>query len=249
MVGSPAGQLGNFGQAVKYGDHNGNACILGRLYTVFASGAGLANINNFFQSFVVSSTPTTLTYTGATSQDYHDVATLSATLTLSGTSAPVAGQTITFTIGTQSCTGVINTAGAASCILTLNQVPGPYTVTASFAASAALTIFVLVSTSLLFEQVERGFRHPCGLDPCHAAMIDGAFALETRAAFDRLAHDAREGTRRAGGGIVRSPENGDRRHAQCGCDVHCSGIVRQIDTAGRGKLNELGQRGFTGEIP
>jgi len=131
----------------KYGDYNGNACILGRLYTVFASGAGLASVRAFFQSFVVASTPTTLTYTGATSEDFHDAVTLSATLTLSGTSAPVAGQTITFTIGTQSCTGVTSAAGAASCTLTLNQIPSPYTVTASFAASG---LFQASSASAAF---------------------------------------------------------------------------------------------------
>src|SRR5262249_11846806 len=93
---NPAGketcQLGNFGQAVKYGDYNRNACVLGRLYTFFASSAGLANVRSFFQSFVVSSTPTTLVYNGAVTSDYHDAATLSAVLTLSGTSAGVSGQ-------------------------------------------------------------------------------------------------------------------------------------------------------------
>jgi hypothetical protein len=131
-----AGETCNTGNgAVKYGDYNGNACVLGRLYTVISSSAGQPTTGaprNFFQSFVVASTPTALAYTGATSGDFHDDVTLSATLTLSGTAAPVAGQTITFTIGTQSCTGVTNTAGAASCTLTLNQIPGPYTVTASF---------------------------------------------------------------------------------------------------------------------
>jgi hypothetical protein len=135
------------GTPPKYGDYNGNACVLGRLYTVFASGAGLASIRDFFQSYVVASTPTTLTYTGATTGDYHDVVTLSAVLTLSGTSAGVAGQTITFTIGAQPCTGITNAAGAASCNLTLNQTPGPYTVTASFAGSG---LFQASSTSALF---------------------------------------------------------------------------------------------------
>jgi hypothetical protein len=119
----------------KYGDYNGNACVLGRLYTAFSSSAGLTNIRNFFNAFVVASTPTTITYTGATTADFHDPASLSATLTLSGTTSPVAGQTITFTIGTQSCTGVTNAAGVAQCTLVLNQVPGPYTVTASFAGA------------------------------------------------------------------------------------------------------------------
>jgi hypothetical protein len=136
---NPAGpetcQLGNFGQAVKYGDYNGNACSIGRLYTVFASGAGRTSVRNFFQSFVVGSTPTTLTYTGASSGDYHDAVTLSAVLTLSGTPAGIFGQTITFSVGTQSCPGVTGAAGSASCSLTLNQVPGLYTVGASFAGA------------------------------------------------------------------------------------------------------------------
>jgi hypothetical protein len=93
-------------------------------------------VNNFFNSFVVTSTPTTLTYNGATTGDYHDAVTLSATLTLSGTSAGVANQTITFTLGTQSCPPqTTNASGFASCSLTLNQQPGPYTVAAGFAAA------------------------------------------------------------------------------------------------------------------
>jgi len=150
---NPAGpetcQLGNFGQAVKYGDYNGNACVLGRLYTVFASSAGLSNVRDFFQSFVVAPTPTKLVYNGATTGDFDDSVTLSGVLTLSGTTAGVNGQTVTFSVGTQSCSGVTNTAGLASCPLILNQVPGPYTVTASFAgagnfqASSASTGFTI----------------------------------------------------------------------------------------------------------
>jgi hypothetical protein len=124
--------------AVKYGDYNGNACVLGRLYTVFSSSAGQpvsGAPRDFFNSFVVCSTPTTVTYTGGTTADFHDQATLSATLTLSGTSAGVANQTITFTIGTQSCTGVTNASGVASCNLTPDQIPGSYTVNASFAGA------------------------------------------------------------------------------------------------------------------
>ena len=132
----PAGETCQTGGgAPKYGDYNGNACVLGRFYTVFASGVGLTSVRNFFQSFVVTSTPTTLTYTGATTGDYHDDVTLSAVLTLSGTSAGVPAQTITFTIGAQSCTGITDATGAASCDLTLNQVPGPYTLTANFAGA------------------------------------------------------------------------------------------------------------------
>ena len=94
-----------------------------------------------------SQLPTTLTYNGATSGDFHDPVTLSARLTLSGTSAPVANQTITFTIGTQSCPGLTNASGIASCNLTLNQIPGSYTVSASFAATG---LFQASNTSAPF---------------------------------------------------------------------------------------------------
>jgi hypothetical protein len=123
------------GGGPKYGDYNGNACVQGRLYTTFATGAGLTSVQDLFQSFVVSSTPTTVTYTGVTTQDFHDIANLSATLTLSGTSSGIAGQTINFTLGAQSCPGTTNAAGLASCSITLTQIPGGYTVTASFAGS------------------------------------------------------------------------------------------------------------------
>ncbi len=103
----------------------------------------------FAQLVGISSGSTTLVYTGDTSGDFHDSVTLSATLTLSETSTPLANQTITFTIGTQSCTGLTNATGVASCNITLDQIPGSYTVTADFAgtdglkgssASAAFTI-------------------------------------------------------------------------------------------------------------
>jgi hypothetical protein len=123
--------------AVKYGDYNGNACVLGRLCTVFASSVGRNDGPvDYFACFVVAPTPTTITYTGVTTADFHDPAPTSATLTLSGTSAPVANQKIKFTIGGQSCSAMTNTSGVASCSppIILTQVPGlPYTVTASFA--------------------------------------------------------------------------------------------------------------------
>jgi hypothetical protein len=134
----------------KYGDYTGNACVLGRLLAAWPSatdqpGATATGgfISSFFALTVVGPTPTTTTYTGATMGDFHDSVLLSATLVLGGTSIPITGQLITFTIGGQSCTGVTNAAGTASptsppCqngTLTLNQMPGSYTVTASFAGA------------------------------------------------------------------------------------------------------------------
>ena len=129
----------------KYGDYTGNACLLGRLYNVWPSATnqppaspGSIPISSFFAETVVSSTPTTLTYTGDTTGDYHDAANLSATFVLQGTSVPISGQSITFTLGSQSCGGITNASGIASCSLTLNQIPGgAYTVTASFSASGS----------------------------------------------------------------------------------------------------------------
>ncbi len=80
--------------------------------------------------------PTTMAYTGATSGDYHDAVTLSAHLTDTGTSGPLSGKSITFTIGGQSCSAPTNLSGDASCSITLTQTPGGYTVNASFAGDA-----------------------------------------------------------------------------------------------------------------
>jgi hypothetical protein len=144
---NPACQNDPSGGCPKYADYTGSACLLGRFYTAWASATnqpGAINtigISSFFVETVVAPTPTTTTYTGDLAQDYHDVANLSATLVLKGTSIPVVGQTISFTLGTQGCGPVsTNAAGVASCTITLNQVPtagggGPYTVTASFAGS------------------------------------------------------------------------------------------------------------------
>ena len=85
---------------------------------------------------VVVQRPTVTTYTGDTSGDYHDSVTLSGTLVDQATSGPLAGEPLTFTIGSQSCSASTDFSGAASCSLVLNQVPGAYTVTASFAGDS-----------------------------------------------------------------------------------------------------------------
>jgi len=100
-----------------------------------------------FAQLVGISRSTTLTYIGATSGDFHDSVHLSARLTLGGSSTPIANQMITFTIGTQSCTGNTDASGLASCHLTLSQIPGSYTVSASFAAAG---LFEASNASALF---------------------------------------------------------------------------------------------------
>ena len=64
------------------------------------------------------------------------------------TSAPLVGKTISFTLGSQSCSGLTNGIGEASCTLTLSQVPGSYTVGASYAGDA--TVYLPSSASVPF---------------------------------------------------------------------------------------------------
>lgn len=77
---------------------------------------------------------TTLTYTGDTSGVFHDPTALSATLTSEGT--PVPGATIDFAMGTQTCSGVTDATGSASCSFVINQVMGTYPLTADYAGDA-----------------------------------------------------------------------------------------------------------------
>jgi hypothetical protein len=80
---------------------------------------------------------TTLAYAGATSGQYTDAVTLAADLTVNGSGAPVSNATVSLTLGTQSCSGPTNASGRAQCSITLNQTPGSYTVSASFAGTTA----------------------------------------------------------------------------------------------------------------
>lgn len=80
--------------------------------------------------------PTTLTYTGATSGDFNDPATLSATLTDSMSGAPIAGATIAFTLGSQGCSATTDSNGKAACAIVVSQSAGPEPLSASFAGDA-----------------------------------------------------------------------------------------------------------------
>lgn len=84
--------------------------------------------------------PTTLTYTGPTFIALNQPVTLSAILRDSGTT-PISGRTVTFTLGAgasaQSCSGITDTGGAASCtIASITQPLGPGTVSVAFAGDA-----------------------------------------------------------------------------------------------------------------
>jgi len=81
---------------------------------------------------------TSLTYTGDTTDDFNDQATLSANLTVSGTSVPIPSQSVDLSVGAQSCSATTDVNGHAQCtLLSINQHPGSYTASASFAGDSA----------------------------------------------------------------------------------------------------------------
>jgi hypothetical protein len=79
-----------------------------------------------------------LTYTGPSSDDYHDGVSVSAKLLDPSfeTPKPIAGASITFKLGasaSDTCTASTDTSGVASCTITPTQLPGQYEVVADFA--------------------------------------------------------------------------------------------------------------------
>lgn len=99
---------------------------------------------------------TTLTYNGARRGDYHDPATMSATLVdPDDGNSPIQGKTISFRIGSSSsdvCFGTTDSSGTASCNIRVTQAPATYNITAEFAGD---TIYKTASDSSQTFTVER----------------------------------------------------------------------------------------------
>jgi uncharacterized repeat protein (TIGR01451 family) len=94
--------------------------------------------------------PTVVTYTGPTSGDYNDQATVSATLT-DDLSNPLSGKTIVFKLnGTETCSGTTDLSGNASCKITPGETAGPYALTAAF-NDATDPVYATSSTSPTFN--------------------------------------------------------------------------------------------------
>jgi hypothetical protein len=74
---------------------------------------------------------------GPASGEFNDPVTLAADLKVEGSGAPVPGEPVVLSVGTQSCVGTTNEAGHASCEVTLSQHPGPVKLTASFEGDSA----------------------------------------------------------------------------------------------------------------
>lgn len=109
-------------------------------YKAIAAFAGDAAYRGGSQTvdFLVNGIPTKLVDSGGTSTDYNDAVTLSATLTDASNASsfssgdPIQGETISFTLGAESCSGTTDASGVASCSVTPLDDPGSYTVSASF---------------------------------------------------------------------------------------------------------------------
>lgn len=94
------------------------------------------------QARLIRSLPlaTTLTYDGASTGHYHDLATMSAKLVdPDDGNSPIAGKTVSFRIGlsvVDVCSAVTDSSGTASCTIRMSQAPAVYTITASYAGNA-----------------------------------------------------------------------------------------------------------------
>ena len=102
----------------------------------YTPSGGSYNASSGSVSQTVERARTTLTYDGASSDDFHDPAVLSATLTRQYDASPIAGKAVQFTMASQSCDAITSAAGQASCTITPQEPAGDYTVTASFTGDA-----------------------------------------------------------------------------------------------------------------
>lgn len=115
--------------------------------------AGFNQDSHYFASasnaaaLMVDSEVTVLTYTGPASAKAQKPVTLTASLT-DDEGAPLAGRTVSFTLGTQGCSATTDATGKASCtIAKLTQKTGNYTVVVSYGGetgylpAASLTAF------------------------------------------------------------------------------------------------------------
>jgi hypothetical protein len=69
-------------------------------------------------TFSIGQRATTLNYTGPTSGDYNDQATLTAKLTDTGTGTGIGGETVSIGFGAESCSSATDSSGVASCAVT-----------------------------------------------------------------------------------------------------------------------------------
>lgn len=131
-------------------------------YTVNADFAGSALYlpSSDSKPFTITLEETTLTYTGDTVIANGDTATMSGLL-LEDNTIPIAGRTVTFTLGSgssaQTCTGVTNASGIATCpISPVAQPLGPGIVGDAFAGDAFYKPASASANTLMFAFLASG---------------------------------------------------------------------------------------------
>jgi hypothetical protein len=100
---------------------------------VFTSASSNFHNSTGSTSQVVNKARTVLSYDGAVSGDFNDAVVLSGRLTRGDNAAPIVGQSVTFTMGSESCSHLTDTNGEAACATTPSEAAGSFTVAASFA--------------------------------------------------------------------------------------------------------------------
>jgi len=113
-------------------------------YTLTASFAGDSShgASTVSSGFTITKEDTAVAFTANnhTTEDYHDATTVEAQLTDPDDATPLAGKSITFSLGagtgTETCTATTNGSGVANCSITPNEAAGNYTLTVSYAGDS-----------------------------------------------------------------------------------------------------------------
>jgi kumamolisin len=109
-----------------------------------ATGWGSANFHD------LGNNEAELSYTGATQATKGETVTLTAKLTDHSSSQALAGRTVHFEVGAESCEAATNGSGIASCAVQINDAAGGYTLKAHVAPTAA---YLEASTSAGFTVI------------------------------------------------------------------------------------------------
>jgi hypothetical protein len=131
-------------------------------YTLAASFAGTSSLAGASSSntFQVTLEESSLSYTGATSGVAGQPFTMSGTLTTDDPAAGtgLSGKTVSFTLGSQSCSGTTDSSGDASCTLnSLNQPVGPgVPISASFSTDGYYQSANASSSASVFSPAAAG---------------------------------------------------------------------------------------------
>ena len=134
-----------------------NRCLIWETFAI--RGMGVSATSSSDQKTVTAGTDVPnncashFTYTGATTGDYNDAATLMAVLT-DAVGLPIANVPVTLAIGGQSCPANTDATGTATCQVTPTVDPGSYTITETFAGAPGYNAVTDTSQTLTVTKEE-----------------------------------------------------------------------------------------------